>query len=143
MFQALLQGFRKAFFFLLQGIGHECADPLHGVGCFSHDADQGINQLVEERLGQAQLGPVPQRPADDPAQHVAPALVGRDNAIGHQKSAGADMVGYHPPGNKIVDSTTCEGLYRLDQGTEQVCVVIVAHTLQQRRGPLQAHAGIH
>ena len=53
------------------------------------------------------------------------------------------MVGNHPPGNKVVRATPRKGLHRLDQWTEQVCVIVVAHTLQQRRGPLQAHTGIH
>ena len=96
VFKSLLQGFRKPLFLLLQGIGHEFPGPAQFRAGFSHDGVQGIHQLVEERLIQAQLGAVAQGPADDPAQHVASALVGRDDAVRHQERAGTDMVGNHP-----------------------------------------------
>ena len=96
VFKSLLQGFRKPFFLLLQGIGHEFPCPAQFRAGFSHDGVQGTHQLMEERLIQAQLGPVAQCPADDSAQHVAPSLVGRDNAVCHQERAGTDMVGDHP-----------------------------------------------
>ena len=96
VFKSLLQGFRKPFFLLLQGIRYEFPGPAQFRAGFSHDGVQGFHQLMEKRLIQAQLGPVAQCPADDSPQHVAPSLVGRDDAVRHQEGAGTDMIGNHP-----------------------------------------------
>ena len=81
--------------------------------------------------------------ADDPAQHVAAALVGRQHAIDDQEGTGADVVGDHA--QRLVLQVGGGGqLGRMpDQGLEDVDLVVGMHVLQDRRQPLQAHAGVH
>ena len=74
-----------------QGLG---ADQL-GIGG-AHLGDQRRHQPVHQRLGGAEQMGVAHRPAHDPAQHIAPALVGRQHAVGDQEARGAQMVGDHP-----------------------------------------------
>ena len=108
-----------------------------------HEPVQGLHQAVEERLAHAQHPAVAQRPADDPAQHVAAALVGGQHAVHHQERAGADVVGDHP--QRLVAKVVGAGQLRRarDQRLEQVDFVVAVHALEHRGQPLQAHAGIH
>ena len=53
------------------------------------------HDLVEERLALAEHEAVADRAADDPAQHVAAALVRGQHAVGDQERARADVVGDH------------------------------------------------
>ncbi len=65
-----------------------------GIGV-AHRAVEVGDQLVEERLLLPELVAVADRAADDPAQHVAAALVAGDHAVDDQERAGADVVGDH------------------------------------------------
>ena len=48
---------------------------------------------MEERLAHTQHPAVAQGAADDPAQYIAPAFVGRQHTIHDQERTGADVVG--------------------------------------------------
>jgi hypothetical protein len=61
----------------------------------AHLGDQVGHHLVEEGGAGAQLVAVADGAADDAAQHVAAAFVARDDAVGDQEGAGADVVGQH------------------------------------------------
>ena len=62
--------------------------------------DHGQHQLGQDHLvlDAERVGP-PHGPADDAPQHVAAALVGRDDAVVHQEGHGAGVVGHHPQGD--------------------------------------------
>ena len=55
--------------------------------------DDGIADLIEERLLHAEQAPVAGGAAEQTAQHVAAALVGGENAVADHKGRRADMVG--------------------------------------------------
>ena len=109
----------------------------------AHRLDQRRQHGVEERLLLAQHPAVAQGPADDPAQHIAAALVGRQDAIDDQEAAGADVVGDDP--QRLVVQIRRGGQARSggDQVLERVDLVVAVLALQDRGQPFQAHAGIH
>ena len=67
------------------------ADQL-GIGG-AHLGDQRRHQAVHQRLLGAEQMRVAHRAAHDPAQDIAPALVGRQHAVGDQEARRAQMVG--------------------------------------------------
>jgi len=89
----VFQGFAETFLFLLQHL----LDAGCGIGQFrigiAHHIHQILDQLVEERLGLAQLVAVAQCAAHDAAQHIAAPFAAGDDAVDHQERTGADMVG--------------------------------------------------
>ena len=108
----------------------------------THDLDQRRHHGVEERLFLAEHPTVTQSAADDPAQHVAAAFVGRQHAVDDQETARADMIGDHA--QRLVFQIAGIGQARRfgDQALEQVDLVIRMHVLQHRGEALQAHAGV-
>ena len=82
------------------------------------------------------------RAADDPAQHVAAALVARDHAVDDQERARADVVGDHL--ERVRRQVLGAGLARrrLDEVLEEVDLVVRVHALQHRGDPLEPHAGV-
>ena len=97
----------------------------------------------------------PDRPAHDPAQHVAAALVGRRDAVADEHQRGADVVGDHPQphvvGVRLAGRRArsarrsvlpVSSAARARIGRDLVDLVEVVDALQQRRHPLQAHAGV-
>src|SRR5690554_4345818 len=62
----------------------------------SHLGIQRCHQLMEERLIGAQLMTMAYRPAHNPAQYIAAALVGGQYPVGNQESAGANVIGNYP-----------------------------------------------
>ena len=73
--------------------GRDVLGPLpdFGEGVAEAVHDHG-DQLIEERLVQIELAAEARGPAENPAQDIAPALVGRRRAVGDRKGQGADMV---------------------------------------------------
>ena len=118
------------------GVGRE-----FGIGR-AHRRHQVRHDAVEKRLALAQLVAVAQGAADDPAQHVAAAVVGGNHPVDDQERAGADVVGDHL--ERGVGQIPGAGLARrrLDQVDEQVDLVVAVHMLQHRGDALQAHAGV-
>ena len=67
------------------------ADQL-GIGG-AHFGDQLRHQPVHQRLLGAEQMRVAHRAAHDPAEDIAPALIGRQHAVGDEEAGGAQMVG--------------------------------------------------
>ena len=86
-------------------------------------------------------------PADDAAEHVAPAFIGGKHAVGDQKGYGAEVVDDDPHGNIGVGvmavAAAAERFDLPDEGLKEVRQVIAADPLHHRGNPLQAHAGIY
>ena len=61
----------------------------------AHLRDQVRHHAVEECGARAQLVAVADGAADDAAQYIAAAFITRDDAVGDQEGAGADVVGQH------------------------------------------------
>ena len=62
-----------------------------GVGR-AHQLDDPLDDPHEERLLDAEQPPVANGAAQEPAQHVAATLVGRDDAVGDQERHRAGVV---------------------------------------------------
>jgi len=110
----------------------------------AHLAGQRADHPVHQRIrGPQQMG-MAHRAAHDPAQHIATAFIGWQDAIGDQKGRSAQMIGYHPVAGLVV--ACCGGAGKRagfgDQRLEQVDVVIVVHALHDRGNSFQPHAGV-
>ncbi len=83
------------------------------------------------------------RAPDDPAQHVAAALVARNHAVDDEERAGADVIGddLERVRRQVVGARLARG--GLDQVLEEVDLVVRVHALQHRGDALEAHAGVH
>jgi hypothetical protein len=139
---ALAERLGEAFLFRLQGGFHQrllLAELRVGV---AHQPHQRRHHPVEERLVATELPAVAERAADDPAQHVAAALVRGQHAVDDQEGAGTNVVRDHA--QRLVAEVAGAGEFGGcgDQFLEQVDLVVRVHVLQHRRKPLQAHAGI-
>ena len=99
---------------------------------------------MEERLLLAELVAVADRAPDDPAQHVAAALVAGNDAVDDQEGAGADVVG---------DDACSDGLsqvlrHRVSRAAapisagEEVDLVVRMDVLQHGGHALEPHAGV-
>ncbi len=126
---ARIQRFSKTLFLGLQG-AHDGVDlgRQFGIG-HAHLLDQGRHQLAEERLAHAQHPAVAQCAADDTAQHVTAAFVGRQHAIDDQERTGTDVVGDHA--QRLVFQVGGAGQLGglADQGLEQVDLIVGVHVL--------------
>src|ERR1700682_5930400 len=109
----------------------------------AHLRFEHLHQLVEKRLLDAELVTVAKRAADDPAQHITAALVGRQHAVDHQERAGADVICDHAQRAGSQDRGSGELAGGADQVPEQVDVVVGMYALHDRRDALQPHAGVH
>src|SRR6056297_1080501 len=140
---ALVQGFTEALLFACERVEDLIAF-LHQLRVgLAHDLGQWVDHGSEEGLLATQLVTVANRATDDAAQYVATTVIGRQNAVGDQERAGADMIGddlqrglLHVVGAGLLGR-------RPDQVREQVDLVVRMHALKHRRQPLQTHAGIH
>ena len=139
----VFQRFVEALLFGLQHVGDALGLRRQiGVG-IAHQRHQVGHQLVEERGFAAQLVAVADGAAHDAALHVAPTFVAGNDAIGHQKRGGAQVVGNHTQagaGQVCMAGFTGSGSNQL---LEQVDLVVAVHVLQDGGQTLQAHAGVH
>ena len=110
----------------------------------AHLADEGGDEAVHHRvLGAEQVG-VAHGAAHDPAEDVAAALVGGEDAVGDEEGGRAQVVG----DDAVVDAAgavggAVGGVGRgLDQGAHQVGVVVVVDALKYGANTLEAHAGV-
>ena len=109
--------------------------------------DNLAGNVSEKRRGQPQLAPVADAPADDPAQHVAPAFVAGHHAVADQERRGAGVFRHHPHGEvgvRVLAVSPAADSFEtlLDDGLEQVGLVDVVLVLQDDRRPLQPHARV-
>ena len=140
--QAIVEGLAEAGLLQLQRLLDQRlgADQL-GIGR-AHLGDEARHEPVHQRLGRAEQMGVAHRPAHDPPQHIAPALVRRQHAVGDQEARRAQMIGDDPVAD-VVGRVGPGQLGRgLDQRPERVGVEHVVDALQHRRDALQAHAGV-
>ncbi len=63
-----------------------------GIGR-AHELDHAVDEAHEERVLDAEQPPVTHRPAQEAAQHVAAALVARDDAVGDEERHGPGVIG--------------------------------------------------
>ena len=93
---AVLERLGESLLFLLQHAHDVIARRFasSGIGR-AHLGRERRHERVEERLVLAELVAVADRAADDPAQHVAAAVVAGNHAVGDQERAGADVVRDH------------------------------------------------
>jgi len=143
-FHAVGQRLAEEFFFQLQGVFNvRLTGTQFRVG-FAHDFSERGDQFVEERAFLAELVAVTDGAADDPAQHIAATVIGRQGAIGNQESAGADVVGddfQRWCGLVVFNAGDLGGGFQ--QIDEEVDFVVGVHALHDCGNALQTHAGIH
>ena len=142
---AAAEGGAEAHLFLAQGVDdHRFGPAQFRIGAAHLGHQRGHEPVHQRLLGPQQVG-VAHRPAHDPADHIAAALVGRTDAVGDQEAGRAQMVDDHlvrelrlagrlDPG---------QGFAGLDQGSEEVDVVVGMDALQHGGDPLQAHASVY
>ena len=109
--------------------------------------DDSLHQLHQERAGDAQHTAMAGSTAQQAAQHIAAALVGRQDAVGHHKGAAADVVGDDTDGDigLVVLAVGLVGnvLYMVQHALHGVNLKQVAHALHHAGQTLQTHAGIN
>ena len=67
----------------------------------AHRVDHRLDDVHERRLAPAEQPGVAHRAAQDAAQHVAAALVGRKHAVREEKRHGARVVGEHAERRRV------------------------------------------
>ena len=123
----------------------EVGDQL-GIGRTHRVADGGHQFADDRAVDVEQLGRA-DHPAQQPAQHVAAAVVAGADAVADQDGRGAAVVGDDAVAHVVVVvagviSARCAPGHRVDDRPQQVGLVDVVHALQQERDPLDAHAGV-
>src|SRR5439155_23382011 len=103
----------------------------------AHRAVEVGHQAMEERLLLAELVAVANRAADDPAQHVAAALVAGDYAIDDQEAARADVVRDDIERRTFGLPRPRFARRRLDQVLEQIDLIVRMLALQHRGDALE------
>ncbi len=84
------------------------------------------------------------RPAHDPPQHVAAALVRGQHAVGDDKRGGAQMIGDHPVARRLgaLGRNPGEIDAGVNEGAKEIDLVIVVGALQHGGHALEPHAGV-
>ena len=86
------------------------------------------------------------RAAEQAAEHVAAALVRRQHTVGDEEGDGPAVVGDDPERDVVGGGASVaparELLHAGDDAAQQVAVVVGGNALQQRRHPLETHAGV-
>ena len=97
--QSLVEGAVEALFLGPDG-AQDGLPPLHQfrVGP-PHEVDGPLGEALQERRLHAGRAAEAGGAADDAAQHVAPALVAGQDAVGDEERHGPGMVGQHPQGD--------------------------------------------
>ena len=131
---------RRIVCFDIEAVGREFRVGL------AHFLDDDANQLMQERLGQAEVLAVAHRPPHDLAQHVAAFFVRRNHAVGDEECGRPDVVGDNPHRDAAAFVCAIPGAGKLadppQNGHEDVGVVIRLLVLQHGRDALEAHAGV-
>ena len=114
-----------------------------GVG-LAHFPRKGWNEPPHQGFLRAKHLGVAHGSPHDPAQHVAAALVRRQDAVRDKESGRAQMVGDDPVA-RLLGAVRIDAGHRSDsedQGAHEVDVVIGRNTLQERGDTFKPHAGI-
>ena len=120
------------------------ADARLGI-CVAHDVDDGVRELVEERVVETELPSRPARPAEDAAEHVAAARVRRVSAVGDGERERPDVIGddaeRHALGRDAGNEPMSADLLDLAHDRrEDVGVVIRCGILHDGEDALEPHA---
>ncbi len=103
--------------------------------------------MEKRRVAQAELHAPANGAASDAPEDIAPALVGRDDAVRDHEGGGAGVVGEHAQSGHAL----FVGLGHVDRGqvcahghqaADEVGVVVRCDALQDARDALEAHAGV-
>ena len=132
-------------------LGAEGADDfLAAGGQFGEEATHLLfedgEELAEERLHEADVPAVARGAAQQAAQDVAAAFVGRHDAVGDGEGERAQVVGDHAHGNRgfVLEVRLAGELGDgVDEGHEDIGVVIGGFALDDGADALEAHAGVH
>ena len=119
--------------------------PQVGIGALVL-MDHGVHHLVEEGVVDAQELAVAGGPAQQAAQHVAPALVAGQDAVADHEDGGADVVGDDPEGDILGMTLAVVGAgdlaHLIGDVHNGVHVEQRVHVLTHAGKALQAHAGV-
>ena len=119
--------------------------PQLGVGGLA-GLDDRFHQLHQERAGNTQHPTMTCGAAQQAAQHIAAALVGRQDAVRHHKGAAADVIGDDADGDVILGifaiGLVCDVLHMVQHALHGVHLEQVAHALHHAGQTLQTHAGV-
>jgi hypothetical protein len=129
---------------------HHARHPLHALHQLRvsrpHQLRDEAGQLVKERVEHTGHARVAHGAAHDLSQHVAAALVGRQDAVVDEERRGTAMVGHDSQcgiGSRIFAVAGAEELGRpADDGSEQIAIEVGKLALHERRHALEPHAGI-
>ena len=108
--------------------------------------DHGVHHLIQERLIDAQELPMAGGPAQQPPQHIAPALVGGKDAVADHKRGRADVIGDDPQGHiplfRLAVVSAGELGHLVGDVHHGVHVEQALHILAHAGQTLQPHAGV-
>lgn len=147
--QAGLQRLTEALLLASEHVDDEVAVGQDvGVG-IAHHIDSSVDQRGhDEPLGAQQVG-VPNRTADDAAQHVPAVLVAGEHAVAHQHRGRASVLGQHAHGEAVaivvVASAVAaagEAAGLIDERLHQRCLPHRIHALQQAQHALEPEPGV-
>ncbi len=125
----------------------DALDALHQLGIARlHQFRDEAGELVQIRFLPADHAGVADRPAHDLAQHVAASFVRRQHAVVDEECGRARVVGVDAErhvGAVVVAVGEVEQLSGpVDDGAQQVGIVIRNLALKDRGGALESHAGV-
>ena len=116
-----------------------------GIGVL-HDVRDAPDELEQERPVDADEVALAEGPPDEPPQDVAPAVVGRRDAVADEEGHGPDVVGDDPDRDVAVVAGRVlapgHGAGALDERHEQVGIEVAPLALDDRGDALEAHAGV-
>ncbi len=122
--------------------------PLRGqlrVGA-GHDLDRALGEAAKPGRLEAKGPALLDCPAHDPPQDVAAVLVGGDDPVGDQEGGATRVVGDDPhrPGHRAAIRVGVPGqlLGEVDQRPDQIGLEDRRDVLEDRRHPVEAHAGV-
>ena len=109
--------------------------------------DDGLDQLHQEGAADAQHPAMAGGTAQQTAQHVAAALIGGQDAVGHHEGAATDVVGDDADGDVVLCigtvGLTRDVLHMVQHALDGIDLEQVADALHHAGQTLQAHAGIN
>ncbi len=116
-----------------------------GIG-LGHDLDRALGEAAEPGRLEPERAALLDRPPHDPPQDVAAVLVRGDDAVGDQEGGAARVVGDDPhrPRHRaaLAVGAAAELLGEVDQRPDQVGLEDRRRVLQDRRHPVEPHAGV-
>ena len=115
--------------------------------CTLAGLDNSLHQIHQEGVVDAQHPAMTGCTAQQAAQHIAAALVGGQDAVGHHEGAAADVVGDDTDGNVglgiLLVGLARDVLHMVQHALHGIHLKQVAHVLHHAGQTLQAHAGIN